>query len=430
VRLGAASIFTAAALLVSCSRGGKGGLYEGVPHSSEYPRSEAELKALLDCEDVHGMRRHAWHVFREMTEPSSADRSVAKWESWYDRAETFPEPGAPPVPHLFRGWLIRAVEPDPEIHLVTPKSLTPPSVVLYNREAHNFILKEKLYLKKTFRCLEESNRTEVPDFPREAIVLKADWELVWPDQETLIGVWDGQRVLPGAETNAPGSLPRQVCVADAESKCGKSGHEFRSVTQFYHIALKDLLEKDRQLLLGSLMSNKLLGENAAPPEYLILTGMHIATREQKDWVWATFWWHDRPNFGAFAEERPTGIAAPWNHYLMQVAYDMDRPREVDGRPHISFNPYIEGFLHDGVVSNCIACHRRATFQSKPDDAMPVALSNGFLTGPQDAETIVVRGAVAAMGSYLDTPFERQLKLSFLWSLKHRSLAEDIPTPCR
>jgi hypothetical protein len=99
--------------------------------------------------------------------------------------------------------------------------------------------------------------------------------------------------------------------------------------------------------------------DARAGDVLILLAMHVATKDLKDWLWMTFWWHDQPRRGKFAKGRPREVQSPWNQYLMDVAFDMDEPHEKDGRPNVTFNPYFEAGLKDGVHSNCMTCHRNS-----------------------------------------------------------------------
>jgi hypothetical protein len=92
---------------------------------------------------------------------------------------------------------------------------------------------------------------------------------------------------------------------------------------------------------------------------------HLTTKEIDDWVWATFWWHDRPDAGPFAADRPATVTGAWRNYLMSASYDVNLPREADNSPHITFNPWLEAPFPDGghgggVVSNCMNCHNRAS----------------------------------------------------------------------
>jgi hypothetical protein len=91
----------------------------------------------------------------------------------------------------------------------------------------------------------------------------------------------------------------------------------------------------------------------------ILLGMHVATKETPDWVWATFWWHDHPGTGRFAAGRPP-LEGPAAHYLMDVAYSGDAS---------CMNPWLEARFVDGVHSNCLTCHQRAALGAA--DYLPV-----------------------------------------------------------
>ena len=143
-----------------------------------------------------------------------------------------------------------------------------------------------------------------------------------------------------------------------------------------------------------------LGRPLAPGDHLIMVAANLAAREIPDWIWATFWWHDRPDQGPDAAERPKTLAAPWRNYRMQTAFDEDKPAAADGGPHIAFDPWLEGRFPDGGhggggASNCMACHRRASYPAAP-----------FLP--------VTRGKPDYKGDPAFAP--DRLRTSFLWSL--------------
>ena len=122
-----------------------------------------------------------------------------------------------------------------------------------------------------------------------------------------------------------------------------------------------------------------------------------------------------PDLGIYADDRPGPaiLKGVWRNYLMNVAYDMDKPREPDGRPHIAYNPYLEGPLLNGLQSNCMSCHRRATWPVPAD----VLTGNPWTSGISQFDQLVIRGHEAATATYFNEPgFECLLKLGFLWSL--------------
>jgi len=137
----------------------------------------------------------------------------------------------------------------------------------------------------------------------------------------------------------------------------------------------------------------------------VLVCVHVTTKEIPEWVWATFWWHDRPNDGPFAADRPAAVTGVWRNFRMNTAYSMDTPREYDGTPHSCFNPWLEARFANGVASNCMTCHQRATW---PMPTPPAGVSQPFLP--------VTRGAMPP-----DDPFfQGRTKLDFLWSVAFES----------
>jgi mono/diheme cytochrome c family protein len=146
---------------------------------------------------------------------------------------------------------------------------------------------------------------------------------------------------------------------------------------------------------GELAAVRAIDTSARPGDWLVLLALHVTTKEIPDWVWATYWWHDRPEAGPFAAGRPATLAGPWRNYLLDISYSSDTPREADGAPNIAFNPYVEVFPA-GTRSNCAACHQGAVWT--PSGAPP------FLP--------VRRGARAA-----DDPlFRTGTRLDFMWSI--------------
>jgi hypothetical protein len=113
-------------------------------------------------------------------------------------------------------------------------------------------------------------------------------------------------------------------------------------------------------------------------------------------VWATFWWHDEPNAEPYGAERLRTVPPVFRNYRMNVAYSADTPREPDGSPHVTFNPYLEATFSYGPKSNCIACHQRAVI------------------GPEGPGPVfpVLRGQLGKQ----DPLFAGKVRLDFLWSL--------------
>ena len=143
--------------------------------------------------------------------------------------------------------------------------------------------------------------------------------------------------------------------------------------------------------------------NANAGDYAILVGFHFATHEIPDWLWATFWWHNLPDKGKYAEDRPASLKGVWQNYLMTASYDMDEPREPDATPRIAYNPYLEGALDDGLTSNCMTFHRRAAWPKQAPVTIRL-LDNECVE--EDPSGVVVRGRAAALATYfsVDSPY--------------------------
>jgi hypothetical protein len=139
--------------------------------------------------------------------------------------------------------------------------------------------------------------------------------------------------------------------------------------------------------------------------------MHVTTHEIKDWVWITFWWHDHAEFGEFGRDRPRALVQPWDHYVMDVTYDMELPWQSTGLPKAIFNPYLEGGLVNGNQSNCMACHQRAIWPI-PTESFLTPDSKG---AKLPMVNMVVTGRAASYNSYLPE-LNCGIHTSFLWTI--------------
>ena len=122
-----------------------------------------------------------------------------------------------------------------------------------------------------------------------------------------------------------------------------------------------------------------------------LTGLHIMSKESKDWVWITLWWSDNPDedFGA---DRPESLNGVWSNYKMCVvtdfsdsAQDQDELKQKyptlasalaatkDGKNQSwCSNPYLEKGKNN-QKTNCIGCHQYAG-TSELSDQIPSSAS--------------------------------------------------------
>ncbi|HEV2818737.1 MAG TPA: hypothetical protein VGW40_16125 [Allosphingosinicella sp.] len=343
----------------------------GIGH---FPASEQAQLRLRDGEDVAAMRRHAWRVLADVTRPGR-DGAPA-WLGWAPIARTFGGAGASPA----RPFRRIDIAETPGIALLQASGAPLLSLVLFNDPAYRHIRGERLYSRARLDAINAgfgaaaplAARTIAP-FPREAMAVKTVWAVVHPDRPTPISVWDGAGDAP--DGNRPARWPRTVLVGPGATP----------LDHFFHLPIA----------ADELATVRAIDPEARPGDHLVLLAMHLTTREIPDWIWTTYWWHDRPDVGPFAADRPPAVAGAWRHYLMDVAYSAATPPEADGTANIAFNPYLETFAA-GTRSNCMACHQGAVWA--PGGAAP------FLP--------VTRGPRAPG----DPRFARGTRLDFMWSI--------------
>jgi hypothetical protein len=109
---------------------------------------------------------------------------------------------------------------------------------------------------------------------------------------------------------------------------------------------------------------------------VVLLGMHISTKEIPDWVWATLWWHDRPDEGPYAAGRPARLEGAARNYLMDVTFSAT---DTKGAPQPVMNPWLEARFPDGVHSNCLTCNRREALGTM--EYLPVTRQDTPVTDP-------------------------------------------------
>jgi len=164
---------------------------------------------------------------------------------------------------------------------------------------------------------------------------------------------------------------------------------------------------------------------------LIMVGMHIASKQTPEWLWATFWWRgpdDENLSGDFwtcqDAQRPESIASipRWRNYSMDVTASLnllkpklapnDKDRKCGSPPVLggtdrgplanqeylaTYNPFVEADFTHGLKSSCVNCHARAS----------TAENNG--EPPEFAD----------ITSPTAQDFEWHIRLDYLWSLTRR-----------
>ena len=342
--------------------------------------------------DLVSQRRHLWTVLIDMTNASVA-YGTAPFASWYGQDAVFHrganDDAAPP---LTRRGLSRMRMVADDAHTAGAPSLQSADApiltyTLYNAAAYDHIRRHQLHLRTELDRLRRSGAADrsvagnrsVSDFPADAIVIKTAWWPVARNLPTPLPVWDAGRNPPRSGGNDYLSWRRVVAVDPTKTRnsAGQVAVDFAgqsypaarrvSLNDFYNLRVDEEMalefRKDPAVNKAALL---VLGRSLEAGDHLVLVGANLATKEINDWVWGTLWWHDQAGTGPFAADRPSVVRPPWTNYLVQVAFDAETPKTSDGAPHVCFNPWLEGRFPDGgqgggTASNCLACHRRASY---------------------------------------------------------------------
>jgi hypothetical protein len=386
--------------------------------------SQSDLEGFRDSGDLPSQRRHVWRIVEAITSTVNAGARPA-FESWYGEDAAFAKAGAEQLPRGIRGFSREDAGQDKDTASgdQAARSVDIPilAYTLYNRAAYDHIRNHRLQFLSELKRLSNTGPPDssiagdrsIPSFPPQAIVLKTAWWPVAHDGLTALPVWDPERNVPRPSGNPYTSWQRVVAVdpsgnsrTNRASPIEFAGRTFRDVHQVrlneFHYVIVDAelakrLARDRSAAKAALV---VLGRRIEVGDYLVLVGMNLATKELPDWVWGTLWWHDRADESPFAADRPSVPDSEWRNYLLQVAFDSNKPDAFDGGPHICFNPWLEGRFPDGghgggIASNCLTCHRRASYS-------PV----GFLPVTRGAPNLSTDPAYA----------RGQLRTNFIWSI--------------
>jgi hypothetical protein len=393
--------------------------------SEETADAPAMLERLREGGDLAGQRRHAWAVAARLF-ATTDQQTIPAFESWHGEGEVFAT--APPqqpqrgILGFSRASEIRETRTSKHTPVPTFPDVPVFAYTLYNPVAYEHIRAHRLNRISELDRLRHSGRADaeftsdraIPPFPPQAVVLKTMWWPVAKAGVTTLPVWDPADNPPRSSGNSYLQWQRSVIVDpsidSAEASVARSeqsadrtlqeGGRF-GLTAFYHLQVDARFaaraNRDNEAGRASLAA---LGRPLQAGDYLVLVGVNFATKEIENWVWGTLWWHDRADQGPFAADRPAALPSVLQRYLMQVAFDSEKPLEPSGGSHICFNPWLEARFPDGghgggVVSNCLTCHRRASYP--PVNFLPVT-----------------RGAADRASDPAYAP--GRLRTGFLWSI--------------
>jgi hypothetical protein len=385
--------------------------YFDIPTGFDFPANKQTLEQYRTSGNLSAQRLHVWNVFAGMTQ-RTPDNKFAIFETWFSEDEAFevgPQPQAIGPRRIVRRFR------QPTQFLPTPGEPAPQaagtallSFVLYNFPAYNQIRTKRLYLSSELDTLQQTgaadskipNNRTIPAFPNEAVSLKTVWWPIAKDQMTALPVWDPESNPPRVTGNDFPTWARVVAVDPTRNNIpaneatsiffmGKSfpNSHVVGLDSFHAVKLDAAaVQNAMQHPIVARVAQQVLGRPLEEGDNLVFVGTHLTTKEIDDWVWATFWWHDRPNDGPFAADRTANVTGVWRNYLMSASYDLNLPLEPDGKPHIAFNPWLEARFRDkavgnissdgnGMVSNCMSCHNRASYPPLPTGFMPIKRGN-------------------------------------------------------
>ncbi|HYJ53077.1 MAG TPA: hypothetical protein VEW04_07880 [Allosphingosinicella sp.] len=320
--------------------------------------------------------------------------------------------------------------------------------VIYNDTAYNSIRGQQLYQPATLEGMLPPPGQQQPNWPRleaNSIALKP---MMWPVPQAgywALPVWDDprsdNRLYSGFEiqsqwpravavtAEAPGGGTRDVSlltnggVTLAGATLGPNAYPaapIHSIDEFYAFRpdLGSMAPCDRAILDAS--SYWAYGRPFQQGDYLVVVAMHIMTREQTDWTFQSVWWHDRPDAGPYATNRPNipGAVGAWRHYLMTSTYGFIGPPGPGGEAQwpIAYNPYIELAANHPIRTNCMNCHHRAAAPGAQPTPVPWPVGSyeaaRLLCGPPVPDALDVYAQNNAI-------FDSLLLVDSVWSISDR-----------
>lgn len=378
--------------------------------------SAAHSERFPGRDDLRAQRRYAWSVVSQLDLIDDTRKSLSS--AWHRSDDIFTPAGAA------RAATASMSNGKAATHGSVPQSGEPQIILftLYDAAAVRHVRVNRLHERTQLERLLvtgqadpsiRENRT-IPPFPADTTVLLTAWWPIARDGTTAMPVWDPELNPARSGGNNYATWRRAVAVsrsaATGTEAVVSSGRDFPdarrvSLDAFQHIVVDtEIATRVRENEHAHKAAVIALGRELQAGDYLALVAVHVAVKAMDQWAWATLWWHDAAERGAFAQDRPATLRSSWRNYLLDVAFDAELPRAADAGPHAAFNPWLEARFPDagaggGVVSNCVACHGRASY-------------------PAVAFLPVTRGAPNLSDDPAYAP--GRLRTDFLWSLPRQA----------
>jgi hypothetical protein len=200
---------------------------------------------------------------------------------------------------------------------------------------------------------------QMPEFGCGAINVKAAWRVVPMGQSSPIGVWTDMQTGGSEDSWKHWIQVDSVSEVNAPTPLGGRWDPSRRITpdaqiqDFYSV----VLGSPDDFLSAGLTPD--LRKVLHPGDSLILVGLHVAAKRDADWIWTTFWWSPDNVDSPFRSQMPDWMVNDkrWRHYSMNLDVSM-----VLNKSHGPvFNPYLEGTTLLNATTNCMRCHKNASF---------------------------------------------------------------------
>ena len=428
------------------------------PKGFDWPANPSVLNAAIQRRDWATLRKHGWWLWAGLNTTTAGGNPL--WWSWPTASQAFP-PSAEtlravnaantpinlhgpwyPVPKVVNGTCQTGTTSGlPDGYRFQSNGDIMIVDVVYNKDVFEWIGKDNVNQASALDARWKNGDKNIKPFPSNSIVLK---HMYWPakdDGYTPLPVWDpayypsqpayvGYEFWKRAVAIDPTGLPvppnKSVPVEylfhilrsetiRAPLPTVKTNAKVVSINAFYHHRVTG--EE-----LKAMSANDLAIVNAAAcwlydrpfqaNDYLVSIAMHINTREIDTWTLQSLWWHDKPNAGPSAENRPdipqTKVRGPWRHYLMTIEYGIEAK---PGVLPVAYNPYIELAAGHPIQTNCRNCHTRAAWPRGFNPPRP----------PPTASYLAPNGPDALANlKPTDKIFNGLMRMDFQWSASNRA----------
>jgi hypothetical protein len=232
---------------------------------------------------------------------------------------------------------------------------------------------------------------QIPEFHCGSTNIKATWRVVPKGYSLPLGVWAGGPESTGGQENTwsqwiqvDNGIAQSIYPGELYWNPRAKMNQNAQVSDFYSIS------PGPTVIVSLDGSNNNIAKRLQPGDTLVLVGLHIAVKRHADWFWATFWWNPDGVGDNYKRGMPAWMSKDprWRHYAMNL--DVTMKNTAGSKYHGAvFNPYLEGLMPGGPVTNCMGCHKNAAYPGFNFSASPKA--------PDAIEDFVLSDYVYSLG---------------------------------